>query len=284
MVASTPGTEIVEVADGVFARLHEGLTNAGIIVGDEGVLVIDSLRVPSFARDLIQDVRRLTPLPIRYLIDTHSHWDHAWGNEEFTNSLIIGHENCRAEMVDLDRVEAWRNKTVTSGMPWSEEAKTVNVTPPTLTFASSMCLHLGQREVHLRWLGRAHTSGDIFIHLPQDRLVFTGDVAQKQGVPFMGDGYIPEWAETDNRILALDADRFVSGHGPIGDRPALEEARDFIAAIGSSVEGAIAEGKDADTTRAEVTSALRDRFGDWRGFDRVEESVGLAYTQYSARG
>ena len=65
MVESTPGTTIVELADGVFARLHEGLTNAGIIVGDDGVLVIDSLRVPSFARDLIADVKRLTPKPIR---------------------------------------------------------------------------------------------------------------------------------------------------------------------------------------------------------------------------
>lgn len=283
MVASTPGTEIVEVADGVFARLHEGLTNAGIIVGDEGVMVIDSLRVPSFARDLIADVRRVTPLPIRYLVDTHSHWDHSWGNEVFTDSLIIGHENCRAEMVDLDRVESWRERAVGSAMPWSDEARTVNVTPPTITFASSMCLHLGEREIHLRWLGRAHTSGDIFIHLPQDRLVFTGDVAQDRGVPYMGDGYIPDWSETDNRLLTLDAERFVSGHGPVGDRAALAEARDFVVAMGSAVEAAVAEGKDADTTAKEVSAALTGRFGNWRNLERVESSVRLAHQQYSAR-
>ncbi len=77
MTAVTRGTEIVELATGVYARLHEGLTNAGVIVGDDGVLVIDSLRVPSFARDLIQDVRHLSDRPIRYVIDTHSHWDHS---------------------------------------------------------------------------------------------------------------------------------------------------------------------------------------------------------------
>ena len=82
-MTTTPGTELIELELGVFARLHEGLTNAGIIVGDDGVLVIDSLRVPSFARDLIRDVRHITNKPIQYLVDTHSHWDHSWGNEEF---------------------------------------------------------------------------------------------------------------------------------------------------------------------------------------------------------
>ena len=99
---TTPGTEIVELETGIFARLHEGLTNAGIIVGDDGVLVIDSLRVPSYARDLIADVRHITDKPIKYLIDTHSHWDHSWGNEEFPDATIIGHQNCYDEMVDVE--------------------------------------------------------------------------------------------------------------------------------------------------------------------------------------
>ena len=81
-MTATPGTEIIELETGVYARLHEGLTNAGIIVGDAGVLVIDSLRVPSFARDLIQDVRHITVKPVQYVINTHAHWDHSWGNEE----------------------------------------------------------------------------------------------------------------------------------------------------------------------------------------------------------
>ena len=86
---TTPGTEIVELETGVYARLHEGLTNAGIIIGDDSVLVIDSLRVPSFARDLIQDVKTITEKPIGFVIDTHSHWDHSWGNEEFPDATNI---------------------------------------------------------------------------------------------------------------------------------------------------------------------------------------------------
>ena len=101
-MTTTPGTELIELETGVFARLHEGLTNAGIIVGDDGVLVIDSLRVPSFARDLILDVRHITDKPIQYVVDTHSHWDHSWGNEEFPEATIIGHDNCYREMVDVE--------------------------------------------------------------------------------------------------------------------------------------------------------------------------------------
>jgi len=279
MTAVTSGTEIVELASGVYARLHEGLTNAGVIVGDDGVLIIDSLRVPSFARDLIEDVRHLSDKPIRYVIDTHSHWDHSWGNEEFPDSTIIGHANCRSEMLDLEALDRWREKVVASREPWSEEVKTVRVTPPSVTFDTTMQLYFGGRRIDLRYLGRAHTSGDLFLHLPDDGLVFTGDVAQDRGVPFMLDGYIQDWVRTDDRLLELDAERFVSGHGPVGERPALVEARDFIAALASATERAIEDGQDEPAVRANVTAELRERFGGWRGFDRVEESVGYAFRQ-----
>ncbi|HJM88237.1 MAG TPA: MBL fold metallo-hydrolase [Dehalococcoidia bacterium] len=279
MTTVTPGTEFVEMANGVYARLHEGLTNAGIIIGDDSVLIIDSLRVPSFARDLIADIAHLTDKPIQFVIDTHSHWDHAWGNEEFPDSTIIGHANCRTEMLDLEAVDWWRNRVVTSGDPWAEEAKLVRVTPPDITFEDSMQLHFGGHRIDLRYLGRAHTSGDIFIHLPDESLVFTGDVAQDGGVPFMEDGYLRDWVHTDDRLVELDADRFVAGHGPIGERPALEAARDFIAELVDTTALAISDGQDEATTATNVTDRLSERFGGWRGFDRVEDSVAYAYRQ-----
>ncbi|HJM74418.1 MAG TPA: MBL fold metallo-hydrolase [Dehalococcoidia bacterium] len=281
MAAVTPGAKIVELTTGVYARLHEGLTNAGIIVGDDGVLVIDSLRVPSFARDLIADVKHLSDKPITHVIDTHSHWDHSWGNEEFPDSTIIGHENCRAEMLDLEKLDAWRDKVVSSNEGWSEEAKTVQVTPPNLTFETSMQLYFGGRRIDLRYLGRAHTGGDIFIHLPDDRLLFTGDVAQDGGIPFMMDGYIQDWVGTDARLLELDCERFMAGHGPIGERPAIAEAAQFINALAAGTKQAIAESQDEATAAAGVTEALSERFGSWRGFERVEESVAFAFREIS---
>lgn len=279
---ATGDTEIIELANGVYARLHEGLTNGGIIVGDEGVLLIDSLRVPSFARDFIADVKKLTDKPIQYVVDTHSHWDHSWGNEEFPNSTIVGHANCRREMLDPDITVRWRDKVIAAGDPWSEEARSVQITPPDLTFEDTLHLQFAGRAIDMHWLGRAHTSGDIFISLPDDGLLFTGDVAQDGGVPFMMDGYLKDWVGTDNRLVEIECERFMAGHGPVGEPAAIAEARDFIVALVDGVESAIADGQDRATAASGVNASLATRFGGWRGFERVEESVGYAYDQIKA--
>ena len=142
-MATTPGVELIELETGVYARLHDGLTNAGFIVGDRGVLVIDSLRAPSFARDLVHDIRHVTSKPVQYVVDTHSHFDHAWGNEEFSEATIIGHENCFEEMADVEWNEQWREKVVSGNDPWSEEARLLTITPPNLTFETRMRLYFG---------------------------------------------------------------------------------------------------------------------------------------------
>ncbi|MBS21660.1 MAG: hypothetical protein CL739_06150 [Chloroflexi bacterium] len=279
---ATPGTEIVELETGVFARLHEGLTNAGIIVGDESVLVIDSLRVPSFARDLIKDVKDITNKPIKFVIDTHSHWDHSWGNEEFPDATIIGHKNCYAEMVDVEWNEQWRKKVTSSNDPWSEEGNIVNITPPNMTFETSMQMYFGGRELDLKYFGKAHTSGDIYIHLPNEKIVFTGDVAQDGGVPYLGDCYPVDWPETDNKLAALPIERFVSGHGPIGNHQALQGARDFIHNLVNSVKSAIADGQNATQASESVINQLTPQYGSWRSFDRIGENLPSVYEKLKA--
>ena len=274
---ATPGTEIIELETGVFARLHEGLTNAGIIVGDDSVLIIDSLRVPSFARDLIKDVKDITDKPIQFVIDTHSHWDHSWGNEEFPDATIIGHKNCYAEMIDVEWNEQWRKKVTSSNDPWSEEGNIVNITPPNMTFETSMQLYFGGRELDLKYFGRAHTSGDIYIHLPKEKIVFTGDVAQDGGVPYLGDCYPVDWPDTDNKLAALPIERFMSGHGPIGDHKALEGARDFIHNLVDSVKSAIADGQNSVQASESGIAQLTPEYGNWRSFDRIGENLTSVY-------
>ena len=276
-MTTTPGTEIVELDTGVYARLQDGFTNAGFIIGDSWVLIIDSLRVPSFARDLIQDVRTVTSKPVQYIVDTHSHWDHTWGNEVFPEATIIGHENCYAEMVDVEGAKQWRDKVIAAKDPWSEEARHVNITPPNLTFETSMRLFFGGREIVLRYLGRAHTGGDIVIELPKEKLVFTGDVAQDGGVPYFGDSYPGEWPDTDSRLVELPVDRFVSGHGPIGDHAALVEARSFIHSLVDHLKAAIQEGQDEKSASTSTIDALNPQFGSWRGFDRLGEGIPEVY-------
>ncbi len=276
-MTATPGTEIIELETGVYARLHEGLTNAGIIVGDAGVLVIDSLRVPSFARDLIQDVRHITPKPVRFVIVTHAHWDHSWGNEEFSEATIIGHQNCYREMVDVEWNKQWREKVISDGLAWSKEARLVNITPPNLTFETNMRLYFGGRELELMYFGKAHTSGDIFIHLPEEKLIYTGDVIQDRRVPYLGDSYPAEWPDTDERLLSLPVEQFVSGHGPIGNHNGIVESRDFIRDLVDNTRASIQEGRSEGDASTTVVDSLSEKYADWVGFDTLGDKVKEVY-------
>ena len=278
----TPGTEIVELADGMYARLHENLTNAGIIIGDEGVMIIDSLRMPSFARDLKDDVKLITDKPIKYVLDTHAHWDHSWGNEEFPDSTIIGHKNCYLEMTDPDWNSEWRSKITSSNAPWSSEADLVNITPPNLTFETSMSIYIGGRELEILHLGKAHTSGDIFIHVPSEKLVFTGDVIQKERVPYLGDSYPNDWLDTDDRVSELPINKFVSGHGDIGNHDDLMEARAFIHTLVGETKNTIKDGKGKDEAQNQVIDSMTSRFSNWVGFDTMDEKFGDVYTKLTA--
>ena len=271
--------EIVELATGVYARLHHDLTNAGFIVGDKGVLVIDSLRVPSFARALIEDIRYVTNKPIQYVVDTHSHWDHSWGNEEFPEATIIGHKNCYSEMIDVEWNNSWRQKVVSANERWSQEAGLVNITPPNLTFETGMQLYFGDMEINLIYLGKAHTSGDIFIHLPKEHILFTGDVAQHKSVPYFGDCYPENWPETDDKLLTLDVQTFVAGHGQIGTYETLIEARDFMHQLVTSLKNAKQAGQDSTTASNNTKLDLSHQFGDWRGFDRIGEVLLEVYNK-----
>ena len=278
----TPGTEIVELADGMYARLHENLTNAGIIIGDEGVMIIDSLRMPSFARDLKDDVKLITDKPIKYVLDTHAHWDHSWGNEEFPDATIIGHKNCYLEMTDPDWNSEWRSKITSSNDPWSSEANLVNITPPNLTFDTSMSIYIGGRELEIMHLGKAHTSGDIFIHVPSEKLVFTGDVIQKERVPYLGDSYPHDWLDTDDRVSELPINRFVSGHGDIGNHDDLMEARAFIHNLVGETINTIQDGKGKEEAQNQVIESMTSRFSNWVGFDTMDEKFGDVYTKLTA--
>ncbi len=142
-----------------------------------------------------------------------------------------------------------------------------------------MSLYFGGRQIDLMYLGKAHTSGDIFINIPSEYLLFTGDVAQNKGVPFMGDGYPVEWPETDAKILEIGADVYMGGHGSIGDRDSLKSDKEFIDIIVGEFKNKISDGQDLETASSSVYEYLRKDFSGWRSFDKLEDSMGYIYTK-----
>lgn len=232
-------------------------SNALVIVNDEDVVIVDSHVTPAKARDLIASVPAITDKPVTALINSHFHWDHAHGNQEFVDVPIIGHEYTRMKMATapLDEptyvsgingnsgrleglaeqieaaedeeeranLEAYRSMFAAHAADFDEIAPV----PPDVTMNEKMTLFRGSREIQIIFLGRAHTGGDVAVYFPRDKLVFTGDMAFA-GPSFLGDGYVDEWPETLENLAALDFDIFVPGHGPpVDDLSSIGKVQEF---------------------------------------------------------
>ena len=238
-----------KVADGVYYATSSGTMNVGanspIIVTDTEALVIDSEITPAAARALVADLKAITDKPVKYVIDSHYHYDHAHGNQVFiADAQVIGHDNTYKRLLTNvmeqytylssiqpipARVETLRQRIaeekdaqqkatlerqVASSLAYLEQVKEVKVTPPTVTFKTNMTLHRGGREIQVLYLGRGHTDTDVVVYLPQQRIVATGDLMESQ-ISYMGDSYPDEWIATLDRLRAMDFDTVMPGHGVV---------------------------------------------------------------------
>ena len=246
----------VEVAKGVWhvsgnGKVHT-MSNAMVLVGEFDTLIVDSHVTPSAARTLLDSLSVITDKPVRYLINSHYHFDHAHGNQSFPAGIeIIGHEFTRAKLNgDLGNVLEERTfRSFSDPVPaivstLSEEVAEesdliqkaeleerlrvqtdymnaipeVVPTPPNITLADKMTLFQvvpeGSREIQLLHFGRAHTGGDVVIYLPKEKVAFTGDM-MLPSLAYMGDGHVDEWPAALEGLKGLDFDTWLPGHGPV---------------------------------------------------------------------
>ncbi len=237
-----------QVAPGVFHAVGTGALavgcNAAVIVNDDDVLVVDTHMSPGAAWALRDELAALTPKPVRYVVNTHWHWDHAHGNQIYGAGVeIIGHEYTRQRLASGDstrgrswdlfigglpaRIDELRGR-VTAATDAADRQKlqtqlsvletqrvgtaAIAVVPPTVTVNDHLTLFRGGREIQIRFLGRAHTGGDVVVFLPKERLIVTGDLLV-EGTSYLGDGFVPDWLQTLEQLRALDFDTTLPGHG-----------------------------------------------------------------------
>ena len=205
----------VEIGDRVFVRRYAFYDqNIGVVLGRAAALVIDTRATYGQAREIIADLRSLTSDPVTVVVDTHGHFDHAFGNALFRPATIWGHERCVAFM---ERTAEARKPTIEAETPeLAGQLAEVEVDPPDRTFESEAAVEVGGREVSLRFLGRGHTDHDVVISVPGTDVVFAGDLLENGAVPFYGDAYPIDWATTAAHLARLvDPDRgvVVPGHG-----------------------------------------------------------------------
>jgi cyclase len=225
-----PAFVFEEVAEDIYQALGTGNvmvgSNTAIIINDDDVVIVDSNISPASAAALAAELKVITPKPIRYVINTHFHFDHAHGNQIYPADVeVIGHEYTYEMLVDgssMGRTYQDYTDWIASEPGGAEGQKGLIPTPPTATLSDKMTLFRGDREIQLIFFGRGHTGGDVVVYLPAEKILFTGDLLL-EGVPFMGDGFPSDWIDTLEGIKALEFDIVVPGHGrPFAGRDRID--------------------------------------------------------------
>ena len=276
-----------KVVDGVFYATASGTMTVGanspVIVTDDEALVIDSEITPAAARALVADLKAVTNKPVRYVVDSHYHYDHAHGNQVFMrDAQVIGHDNTRRRMLTnvLEqytylssvqpvpaRVEALKQRIaqetdpqqktalerqVANSLAYLEQVKETIVTPPNLTFDKTMTLYRGGREIRILYLGRGHTDTDVVVYLPKERIVCTGDLMESV-VSYMGDSYPEEWIPTLDRLKALDFDTVMPGHGVVfKGKTKIEAFQNYLRDVITQVTALRKQGLSAEAAAPKV--------------------------------
>ena len=280
-----------KVAEGVYHALGTGtlsvVGNAAVIVNDSDVIIVDDHVSPAAAWVLLEELKELTDKPVRAVINTHFHFDHAHGNQIFGREVdIIGHEFTREMLLGGKSIGMPLYKNYVAGLPRQiEDLKTriaaesdpgrkatlqtqlqaaesnqasqaeLKPTPPNLTLRTQMTLHRGDREIQIRFLGRAHTAGDVVVYLPKERIVITGDMLTT-GLSNMSDAYVNEWVTTLDELKKLDFDTVLPGHGDaFTDKAKIDYFQAYLRDVWTEVGRLKQQGVPADDAakRADLT-------------------------------
>lgn len=324
--SSSQGSRGFESGNFVFQPLAEGVycavarmggpggSNAAVVVNDDSVLVVDTHIRPSAAREVIGGIARITPLPVRFVVNTHFHNDHTQGNQSYLEAFpkgieYISHVNTRRDIVGKAiprvreemaripedvrntklRLEAAQDDSdklrlkaeLNDIESYLDELRGVHITLPTITFDSSLIL-AGPRPIELHNFGRGHTSGDVVVFLPHERVLVTGDLFLGPYIPYSADSYPSEWITALKKTSQLDFDQVALGHTPVvrGEQARAQMER-LIAFMEDSVSHArdmVKAGKSLQAVIAAIdVSRYKDQFANWP--THGEPFIGRAYAE-----
>ncbi len=261
-----------KLSEHAYAYTAEGDPNTGIIVGDHSVMVVDTQATPVMAADVIRRIREVTDKPIQYVVLSHYHAVRVLGASAYAPEHIIASE----DTLSLIKERGEQDKASEIGrfprLFRAVESVPAGLTWPTITFTGKMTLWLGKLEVQLLQLGRGHTKGDTVAWLPQESILFAGDLVEFDATPYAGDAYFSDWPATLDRVAALKAVKLVPGRGAALENEAqvaagLKGTRDFIADVYASVKVGALAGKDLKAVYAEALATIRPKYGHWVIFD-----------------
>jgi cyclase len=230
--------------------------NAGVVVGSNAALVVDTLLSPKMAEKFMADIRKVTDKPIKYVANTHYHLDHAWGNQVFAGAgaVIIGQENSSKDMTmaaeSLKHPEMFGLTT--------KDVEGIKLTPATILFPDRLTVDLGDVTVELNYPGPTHTNDSITVAVPQDKVMFTGDILFSHYNPYLAEGDIANWTKVLGELQKSEMARFIPGHGPVSSKTDLADMKKYLEVFDKEAK-VLCAGKtaaDAPAIAAELAKML----------------------------
>jgi glyoxylase-like metal-dependent hydrolase (beta-lactamase superfamily II) len=258
-----------------------------VIIGDDAVLVADAQATPVMAQDVIRRIRQVTDKPIKHVLLTHYHAVRVLGASGYKPEQIIASQDTFDLIVE--RGEADMKSEIERFPRLFQAVESIpGLTWPTITFKGEMTLWLGKLEVKLMQLGRGHTKGDTVAWLPEQKILFSGDLVEFGATPYAGDAYFQDWPRTLDAIAALEPEMLVPGRGAAlmtreQVKEGLEGTRAFVSELFSTVKSGAQSGKELGAVYKEVYERLKPRYGQWVIFDHcMPFDVTRAYDEATA--
>ena len=280
-VCGAEGFKTIEVWKNLFTVVDDDgiYSNSTFLITIDGVIVVDTRVTPDEAGKVVTEIRKRTNLPILYVINTHYHGDHTFGNQIFKESRgIIGHKNVFKNLVSslgaehLDRFKAMN-------IPGMDK---IVITPPNIIFKDRMELFVGGYHLRLIHL-RGHTDGDLFIYIKELKTLITGDLVLNGMIPDMEDAYLDEWISALTYLGDLDAEIYIPGHGRPGGKPVFLSMKDYLLNLKGMVLKQLEKGKSLKETQDIVRPVLKRRYSGLKKQEWIDNNIERAYLEYSLK-
>ena len=263
---AAPDFRLQKIGNGVWAAIvsDDGLAggNAGFVIGDDGVAVIDTFQDPRPAKALLAEIRKLTALPIKFVVNTHYHLDHVNGNDVFAaaGATIVAHRNVRA-WIRTENI-----KMLDPPVTAEKKARVQSLTMPAVVHDSHVDLFLGSRRISVRYYP-GHTGGDSVVWVPDAHVVFCGDMLWKEHVPNLIDASTQAWiGSLDAMPKDYGASTWVPGHGDVASAQDVLSFRKYLADLRADVQREQKAGKSGDALVQALLPGMKSRYGKWGFF------------------
>jgi len=268
---SPPDFKLVKLGQGVWAAIGSDSgkagANAGFVVGEDGVAVIDTFEDPGAAKDLLAEIRKITPLPIRFVVNTHYHLDHVNGNDVFAaaGATILAQRNVR----DWERAEnlKWWGDKIKPAV----KARVESLKLPDVVYDKGLDLYLGSRKLEVRSYP-GHTGGDSIVYVHDAGVLFCGDLFWNHHLPNLIDATTEIWLKTLDTLTGFKAQTFVPGHGEVGKPEDVKAFHQYLVDLRAAVGQAQKAGKSGDALVEAVLPELQAKYSGWGFFQHFAKA------------